>query len=538
MKDKFRRSVLFPFLFALFPILTLWASNVRSVIPWMTLRTILLTLAVFAILFFIFRYLFKNALKAGILVCVLILIFFSYGHLYNLVADRTIFGFLQLRHRHLIFASIVIIGLTTWLLIRQHNVNEKLMAPLNLIAAVILIYPISMIISHQIETVLSNDRIAKQANNSNAASASIPRLDVTKSGYRPDIYYIVLDSYTNQDVLKNCFSYDNSAFLDELRNLGFYIADESRTNFTITDLSLAASLNMNYPQQMGNSPAEASNTADLYNWLQNNMVQTALKNAGYKTVAFETGYSPTELTHADYYYTPYEGINKYLDGLNSFESMAMRTSAGIILYDLKDHLPLPIKMMLDSEYILHRNRILNILDKLETVPEKGEPTFTFAHILAPHNPFVFGPNGEDVSRHTPFTLNDDQDITSANKYMIGYDNQVQYLNKRIIDIVKTILEKSKNPPIIILQGDHGPSKWAASKVERTYILNAYFIPQGYADLYKDISPVNSFRVIFNEVFGTSMPKLNDETFYTTHSTIDELTLMRKRPVKCTPGILK
>ena len=372
----------------------------------------------------------------------------------------------------------------------------------------------------------------------NVPSASIPVLDTKTIGYKPDIYYIILDSYTRADVLQECFSYDNSEFLDQLRELGFYVADKSRTNFTITDLSLASSLNMDYPSQIGAKPEDAANNAMLAYWIRNSTVLNALKKIGYKTVAFDTGYSPTDWADADHYFSPAKGINRFLSGINSYESMLMETSAGVILFETRRYLPNSLKMMLDSAYMLHRARILNIFQELGSVADIDEPTFTFAHILAPHNPFVFGPQGEYVSRNVPFTLNDDQAIKSGYRYIREYSDQVTYINTRTIEAVKAILERSSKPPIIIIQGDHGASRWVTSKAGRSDILNAYYIPVKAEGLYEKITPVNSFRVVFNSVYNTSLPLLKDQTFYTTHSTIDTLLPVGNSKRMCNPAYQK
>jgi hypothetical protein len=45
-------------------------------------------------------------------------------------------------------------------------------------------------------------------------------------------------------------------------------------------------------------------------------------------------------------------------------------------------------------------------------------------------------------------------------------------------------------------------------------LNAYYFPdQNYAALYPAISPVNSFRVIFNQYFGTDLELLEDRNYF-------------------------
>jgi hypothetical protein len=48
---------------------------------------------------------------------------------------------------------------------------------------------------------------------------------------------------------------------------------------------------------------------------------------------------------------------------------------------------------------------------------------------------------------------------------------------------------------------------------KTSIINAYYFPNGdYSQLREDITPVNSFRALFNTYFGTSFPLLRDRIF--------------------------
>ena len=110
---------------------------------------------------------------------------------------------------------------------------------------------------------------------------------------------------------------------------------------------------------------------------------------------------------------------------------------------------------------------------------------------------------------------------SRQEYMQGYRNQVRYLNEKLKMVVDSIRGGSDRPPVIIIQGDHGPgSRLSLDSLEDTNarkrfsILNAYHLPAGgEEDLYDSISPVNTFRVVFNHYFGTNYPLLADRSFY-------------------------
>jgi hypothetical protein len=111
--------------------------------------------------------------------------------------------------------------------------------------------------------------------------------------------------------------------------------------------------------------------------------------------------------------------------------------------------------------------------------------------------------------------------------VIGYIGNTfcirSYLNERMVEVVDAILSNSKQPPIIIIQGDHGPGNYFnmiepdnTCLKERYSILNAYYFPNhDYDTLYPGITPVNSFRVVFNQYFGTSLELLEDKSYYAT-----------------------
>jgi len=93
----------------------------------------------------------------------------------------------------------------------------------------------------------------------------------------------------------------------------------------------------------------------------------------------------------------------------------------------------------------------------------------------------------------------------------GYVNQAEFISDRISQVVKGLIENSTVPPIIIIQGDHGPSHY--DKKTRMGILNAYYFPDVQSELYSNITPVNSFRLLLNTYFGAEFGLLEDVSYY-------------------------
>jgi hypothetical protein len=182
--------------------------------------------------------------------------------------------------------------------------------------------------------------------------------------------------------------------------------------------------------------------------------------------------------------------------------------------------------LVDHPYVLLRNQILYNFEMLPNLPDVGGPRFVLAHMLAPHHPFVFGPNGETNQHGIPFSLNQWSD---PDAYIDGYRDELIYLNKRLLEIVDGILANAEIPPIIIIQGDHGSAATIFGAVpdpptityehEGYAILNAYYLPPtcDTSQLSDSITPVNSFRVIFNACFGKNYELLEDH-FYSTYYT--------------------
>ena len=263
---------------------------------------------------------------------------------------------------------------------------------------------------------------------------------------------------------------------------------------------------------MGRAPNQQWDIVQLIN---HSRVRRELECLGYVTVAFETGHYWTEWDDADYYIHRRAGAfggGDLAGKISRLETLFLETTVARVIIDgwtvsQEGSPPAPLDFLVD-----YRERILFAFDQLAVVPSLPSPKLVFVHILSPHPPMVFGPNGEPVS---------EADFETASPgpardlpLLQAYADQVTFLNKRLLEDLRTVLEKSDPTPIILLMGDHG---WADRNMEdKLSNLSAYLLPAtAAADLYPTITPVNSFRVIFDDVFGGSFGRLPDVSYFST-----------------------
>jgi hypothetical protein len=178
---------------------------------------------------------------------------------------------------------------------------------------------------------------------------------------------------------------------------------------------------------------------------------------------------------------------------------------------------------------MHRARILKLFEDLPAAGHPSdEPTFTMAHCLSPHPPFLFGADGRDVSdREGTYSLSDSDGWRlahgDASAYAERYREQAAYLTSRVEDAVDRILATSIVEPIIIIQGDHGPGSHFEADAdepndlpERMTVLNAIYLPRAHRQAINPaITPVNTFRLVFDRGFGAKLGLLDDRNYYST-----------------------
>lgn len=507
-----------PFLFALYPLLVLISNNLQEIRLSETYRSVLYVLLSTIVLFLIFGALLRNWEKAAFVTSVLIFLFFSYGHLYLFVKNKELLGFVVGRHRYLmpIVGSIFILIFV--FTARRQEFIHNLTRGLNLTAIVAIAFPLIQIVDFTFRTgstLVTGSLEIKDQNN---------QLPIKPSTPVPNIYYIVVDAYTRADILESAFDYDNSAFISFLVDKGFFVADKSLSNYARTALSLSSTMNMDYVTNLEVDIKKAGYPAALRVRISHSFLRATLESLGYSTVSIDSGWQYTQFLDADYYLTPAaesaETRGKTLN-INPFEDLLLNVSAGRFVIDTLISVSLLDPEYISDPFVSHSERVLAEFQSLKHAVTLPGPIFVFAHIISPHRPYVFGPNGEVRRPGGIFTFADLTNPTEDEYERRLYLDQLMYITSRLEETIGYILSHSSEPPIIILQSDHGPRirfNWENPShkdlVESMANLNALLLPDPCRSLlYPEVSPVNTFRIVFNCAFGTQYELLPDFSYY-------------------------
>ena len=514
-----RSIVVHPFLFAAFPVLFLFAHNLHLFHAGAIVSSLVILVSLALALWIALTLVLKSGQKAGLLISLVLVLLFSYESIFETVRDSVarvdwlVALFIRLGtgpagiRAILLAVYAVILGLGVYLLLRARRDLHNL----TLVARVV---GSALVLMTLIEIAAFEVRVGSDWRGGGVVEVTGVSLEETTAPETlPDIYYIILDGYARADVLEELYQHDNTDFVEYLDGRGFYVASESRSNYSWTFLSLASSLNMTYLDDLASQVGfESQNRRPAVNMIWHSEVARFLKDLGYTTVAFETGFWFTEITHADVY-------------------LSARWRPDFFQRELIAMTPLPFlarQFGVQDQHGAHRERILYTFDHLPGSSRLDRPVFVFAHILAPHPPFVFGRQGEEIGSESRFTLWDGariigEDALTREEYVARYTDQLLFINSKVSEAVEAILSESSRPAIIILQADHGPRlfpEWEGAENtslrERFSILNAYYLPNGDGvQLYDSITPVNTFRVLFNHYFGTEFELLEDENYFST-----------------------
>jgi len=214
-------SHLHPFFFALYPIIELRNYNITYVDSAAVVRPIILAVLFTSVIWLALRFFTREWSKSGIITTLLVIAFFSYGHVFIQIETST--GEM-IRHRYLNLIFIGFLLSAGWFVLRRMKNTATLVNFLTVMGAALFAYSSFRSLQHDY-SVYRSAQEQKQIMDSFLQQAE-PSSDHPK----PDIYLILLDANTSAYTLQEEFGYDNLAFTQGLESLGFYVAECAQSN--------------------------------------------------------------------------------------------------------------------------------------------------------------------------------------------------------------------------------------------------------------------------------------------------------------------
>ena len=481
--------IFYPILIAIFPVLSIYSANL-SILPLrMILRPILVVIFVVGVIWFLFRVIVRDTGRAAAGTAALSILSFFYGAFGRLLKALII----PHEYRFLIWCAFtVFIAFLAIRMFRWHRL-------LNILSAVLILVTFG-----QISNGLFHSMRARSLSRESLGTTGQTGAD------RPDIIYIILDGYGRSDALKRALGFDNGSFIEGLEQRDFFVAKDSRANYCQTELSVGSSLNLDFIPAVTKLTAKDVDRDPLDEVIDHNAAAQYLRSKGYSFDVITTGFPPLQFDSAD--------VN-----LQTRAGMSMIEAALIQLTPLaKD------SFAMNSLQSQRRESLLNAFDELSALSVKSiKPRFVVVHILAPHPPFVFGASGEPLPPKSAFGFWDGSDymehVSTPNDYRNGYIEQATFIGKKVLQSLDIILAGSGKEPVILVQGDHGSKlRLDQNSLVKTDLnecfpnLMAYYVPDSIrSHLYDGITPVNSFRLVFNGLFGEQLSPKPDRSWYST-----------------------
>lgn len=507
-----RLRALYPFCVVAFPLLSLVAHNADDCALGDVALVLAATLAGTAVVFAVASALARgNAERAAALTLLAVVWFVFYipasGPAVQLLVKL---GVSARRARSMLVPGaglVATLGIGWWVLARRPRL-EGATRFLAIGGATLVLLPLA-----QLALIgLRNWRDRQRSDLARELAAPVPAPPPRPGDPRPDIYLIVLDNYGNRDVLREFYGYDNRAFEDSLRRLGFVLPPVTRSNYTRTTLSLPSLLNFSHLLALERDLGPDSQDHALPYYLARvNRTARFLKSRGYRFYLFPSLDWPGTRSSplADTVFRPGPGVSL------ARELRRTNLRKAWISVTLLRYLVDPDRG--EAEFIR------GTFEGLARVPQDPAPTFAFAHVVAPHPPYVLDPECRDLPRALGGEFGRRLRHGSTED-RAAYIDQVRCVNRLTLRLIGTLLAAPGDRPVILLQSDHGTGTtqfWLADPGhprpeqvrERFGAFGAYYLPGPGAPLPDTVTVVNVMRYVLARYFGADLPRLPDDEYY-------------------------
>lgn len=454
---------------------------------------IFIYLSIPVILYFLIGKLWRSYPKTGVLLFFLLLIFYFFHLLYDWLANIPFLSFIA---RYVVLLPLFMAAIV--FLVVYLNRNKTGFSTFYYRANIILLL---LLVGGIIQySYLSLDNTLTKHDQGNRLKPLAKNYLVCDTCETPDIYFLIFDGYTNTKTLKKEFGYDNEFIEKTLKDRGFFIPKNSKSNYNFTHMSLGSELNLDYLFNLKNTRQfYTKDFLQSYYTVFNNELAAILKKQGY----IINNYSNFPMPDAPVKITPHltELTYRSVLGQTLFNKISRDIGWHLVRFYPKDRLSKAKERKLDDD-INRMNEVFNgIIESAKKPPSK--PQFLYGHFFFPHETFYFDSSGNRLSK-----LVTSQTLVNKKDYL----NQLIYTNKFLVaSLVDSVFKFSKRPFILIIQSDHGYRDYEPGKVllEFENFSAFYFPDQDYRTINDTLSSVNTYRIVLNKYFNQHFPLLKD-----------------------------
>ncbi|MDD4875872.1 MAG: hypothetical protein PHQ86_01890 [Dehalococcoidales bacterium] len=318
----------------------------------------------------------------------------------------------------------------------------------------------------------------------NKVNIQTTQIGIAKEG-SPNIYFIVPDRMPSIDAMRES-GIDCDIFLQALTERGFYVktnqlsADEY---YPINPPDVDSTRTMRYFASVLNEglyiPLNIEYKSCLFN-IKNGSIFKKLHELGYTTCNVATWFSETSNLPVDYNYR-----FKYI----TFLERIFQDELSIAFFDrtIFNGLNLRVLESTSSQNSIERKRLQWQFDEVTKISRSnGGPIFTLAHLMLPHEPYIYADSrlGRVVQYY--------QEIIYAQDYLI-----------RLIDSIR----EYDTDAVIIIQSDEGMAY--AKPVELNYdlsntqwngVLTAWYIPGADKSILSEIKHTEILKYLIWDLY--------------------------------------
>ena len=356
---------------------------------------------------------------------------------------------------------------------------------------------------------------------------------------QPDIYFLLVDGFGRQDVLREMFDIDTSGFVAELRRNGFVVADRALGAHPMTWLSVPAIFDQEYQALPGDQGKPATQIRQMAILAGGSRTHQILKANGYHFVTAATGWGsycdPSPISEVE------DCVNKRPDLDAALKDAYVRYQLAfmtpVLPLSRASFLPEAVHAMWEGPELLEDAKavggkafltrdILDVVDAAQ-VRDDSIPLFVFGHMWYTHPPFTLGPECEFRTRGVPNLGGLWPDTRRSGDDVSGYQAGIDCAVMQILELISEVDPSA----VIVVQADHGP---ISEDVEisddvvdldekdvrlelfwgRASVFSAVRLPERCrSSVSNTYAGTSTFKVIFDCLAGSPTPQISEQSHW-------------------------